>query len=713
MIRIRCLLRLVSVSDLIRFPISAALVFSIPVSSYGQSDYPDVSTETFSMDGEQFEMPEVLTTTRLRQSKLKVPGTTTILTGDMLRSLGVMNLVEAFRLVPGMVVGHYGSTNPVASYHGTSQYEQRRLQVQIDGRTAYRISLADVDWIAMPVALDNIERIEISRGPNSAAYGINAFLGTINIITLSPQDTAGVEAYTSAGALGHLRAFTSVGDTSADGSWRLSYEKRKSNGFDAQDNGARPSHDGDDVNNFNFDSTLQLDGRHSLDIRAGVLEGVNEEDASSWTDPDASTAPDILINDYYLQLRFDGATSERHFYHLQASYQNQERRQHWTVTAPPEFVNALLPDSFPAFPTDQGPFIADLNRNSEESRQEFELQDTLIFSEDLKLVSGLGYLKNAYRSETLFNGSGSNYQSRLFANLEYSPQPWVTFNLGGNLEKTTTTSDTYFSPRAATNFILNENHALRFVFSRAVRTPDAFEQDPDWAYRPYNVQPPFEALENVPIYVEDIIDQDTSTYGEHLDEEWITSREISYFGQYPIHNALLSVEVRYFNDQLRDMISGVINAQEWYIANNVALDQEGVEIEASLDFSGTVLRTTWGYLEQDGRYTGDPDALPADKQQRAVDLLGRLSARNSGSVAWIQDWPFDLTSSVAYYWTNEIRDTRFERADFRLARRVDLSNISYEIALTVQHYLNHDPWMSDDNYIEDPNLAYIEAGLRF
>ena len=683
--------------------------------AHAQVSDPLMSSEIFALDSELSELPEVLTTTRLRQSKLKVPGTTTILTGDMIRDLGIMNLVEALRLVPGMVVGDRGSTNPVATYHGTSQYEQRRLQVLIDGRTAYRASLADVDWLAMPVALENIERIEVSRGPNSAAYGINAFLGTVNIITRSPDDTAGVEAYAASGSRGYLRTFTSVGDANPDGSWRLSYEKRKSNGFDSQLEGgeAVPFHDGHDTNNFNFDSIVKIDNRHSVDFRAGALEGVNEEDKDKSGKLGAVTNPDILMDDYYLQVRFNGATSRNHFYHLQASYQNQKRRQRWTIAIPGDVFSSLLPPDSP-FPSDPDTFfIADLNEDIEESRQEFELQDTLLVNPDLKLVSGLGYRKDTFNSETFFNGRGNNYQSRVFANVEYSPARWVTFNAGGNYEKTTTTREGYFSPRAATNFIFNDNHALRFVYSRAVRTPDAFEQDPDWSYRPANVRPPFTALEGVRFLIEDLVDPQTSTLGEDLDEEWITSREISYFGQFHLDNALFSMEVRYFNDELDDMISGVINEEEWTIDNNVDLDQEGFEIETSLEFPGTMLRATYGYLDQDGRYTGDPTGLSQSDQQYTVDLLGRLSAQHSGSLAWIQEFPMDLTSSVAYYWTNEVRNTRFERADFRLAKRVDAPDYSYVLALTMQHYLNPEAWMSPDNRIEDHNQFFVEAGIRF
>ncbi|KPQ01611.1 TonB-dependent siderophore receptor [Marinobacter sp. HL-58] len=673
--------------------------------------------EAFSMNSA---IPEVLTTTRLRQPKSRVPGTTTIITGDMIRDLGIMNLVEVFRLVPGMTVDAVGSNQPVTSYHGTVHYEQRRLQVQVDGRTSYQASLSDMDWNTMPVPLDLIERIEISRGPNSAAYGINAFLGTINIITRAPEDSAGVELRAISGSRGYGRAFGSAGNTNDDYTWRVAYEKRKSDGFDEQEDDGQiyPFNNGFDINTFNYDSNLTISSDYDLDIRAGVVDGVDEEDARKNGKFGANANPDILVDDYYLQTRLNVAASNRHFFHLQASFQNYDRRQRWRVCIPQDLFNDILdpdeptPDLRPCTPEDNDPFLADLNEDTEESRLEFELQDTILFNPDLKLVSGLGYRKDTYRSETFFNGRGNNYQSRVFGNLEYSPFRWLTLNSGANWERTTTTDEGYFSPRLAANFILSNNHTLRFVYSRAVRTPDAFEQNPNWSYRPRDVAPPYEFLEGERFLVESLVNQTTSTFGKDLEEERITSREISYFGQYYLDSSIFSMEVRYFNDQLRDMISGIINEEEWTIDNNVALDQEGFEVEASLDFPGTQLRLGYAYLDQDGRYTGANDRDAGDKRY-AVELLGRLSVRHSGSFTWIQDLPFDLTSSAAFYFADEFRRAHFERADFRLARRVHATGYSYELALTMQHYLNTDPTLSPDNIIRDHNQFFVEAGVRF
>ncbi len=706
-------------------PIVLAGVISTATMAEAADDIPETYDLAALSDApEAFEagsaIPEVLTTTRLRQPKSRVPGTTTIITGDMIRDLGIMNLVEVFRLVPGMTVNAVGSNQPVTSYHGTVHYEQRRLQVQVDGRTAYTPSLSDMDWNTMPVPLELIERIEISRGPNSAAYGINAFLGTINIITHAPEDTAGVKLRAISGSRGYRRAFGSVGDAIEDYKWRLAYEKRRSDGFDEQvdDNKVYPFHDGYDMNTFNYDSNLAISNDYDLDFRAGIVDGVDEEDARKNGKLGADQDPDILVDDYYLQTRLNVSTSERHFYHVQASFQNYDRRQRWTICIPQDqFIdiadpNTPTPELRACAPGDADPFRANLNEDTEESRLEFEIQDTILFNPDLKLVSGLGYRKDTYRSETFFNGRGNNYQSRVFGNLEYSPFRWLTLNSGGNWEKTTTTDEGYFSPRLAANFILSNNHTLRFVYSRAVRTPDAFEQNPDWSYRVRNVRPPFEAVEGQRFLVADLVNPATSTLGTTLEEERITSREISYFGQYYLDSSIVSVEVRYFNDQLRDMISGIINEEDWTIDNNVALDQKGFEVEASLDFPGTKLRMSYAYLDQDGRYTGENDRDAGDKQY-AIDLLGRLSVRHSGSFAWIQDLPFGLTSSAAFYFADEFRRSQFERADFRLARQVFHTGYSYELALTMQHYLNTDPTLSPDNIIKDHNQFFVEAGVRF
>ncbi len=160
------------------------------------------------------------------------------------------------------------------------------------------------------------------------------------------------------------------------------------------------------------------------------------------------------------------------------------------------------------------------------------------------------------------------------------------------------------------------------------------------------------------------------------------------------------------------MISGVIQLKEWTLENNVAVDQKGFEVEASLDFPpGTLLRASYGYLDQETWYTGAPilesDGTVNENEQRYMtELLERMSVRHSGSLAIIQDLPAGFKWSGAFYWADEF-NTRFERFDTRLVKQIfQPPRYTAEIALSMQHYLNREPELSSDNNIEDHNQFF-------
>ncbi|WP_323754250.1 TonB-dependent receptor plug domain-containing protein [Marinobacter sp.] len=684
------------------------------------------------------DIPEVLTTTRLRQPKTRVPGSTTVITGDQIRDLGIVNLYEVFRLVPGMVVNFVGSHQPVVTYHGTVHYEQRRMQVLVDGRTAHRATLSDMDWETMPVPLELIERIEVARGPNSAAYGINAFLGTINIITRDPADTAGTELRISHGSRDHLRAFGAVGGASQDLDWRLSYEKRKFGGFDYQIDGGEetPFNDGHNINSFSYGGRLKLSPDLNIEVVAGVVDGIKNQDRGKSGVLDPVEHPDIDVRDYYIQSQLNYSTSEHHFFHFLVSVSNFKRLERYGIelggAAADCLRNAGGPTLYEEDASGDAPcqartegetlLEAQINGDYEDTRLEVEFQDTLLFTDDLKLVSGAGFRKDTLRSETYFNGREHDYKSRFFGNLEYTPWPWLTLNAGGNWERSSTTDEDYFSPRLATNFIINEHHAIRLVYSEAVRTPDSFEQNPQTGFTLTDVQPAqYSDLEGRRITIEDAAHSPfLLTLGHDLEEERITSQEISYFGQFPLDTAIFSLEVRGFKDEMRDMVSGVIQLVNWTLGNNVAVDQKGFEVETTLEFPGTALRASYGYLDQDTRYTGAPiiDAtgnVDTREQDYQAGLLTRMSVRHSGSLSVIQELASEFKVSSAFYWADEFLRTnnQFERLDVRLAKSFVQPHYTAEIAFTLQHYLNREHELSSDNNIEDHNQFFVEAGVRF
>ena len=133
--------------------------------------------------------PELaITPSRLPQRLDESPSAVTVIDREMLREAGVRRITDILRLVPGMVVGSRSPAITPATYLGLSDDYSRRVQVLVDGISIYAPSTGAVLWQDLPVALEDIERIEVVRGPNTAAYGSHALLATIKITTVAPRE---------------------------------------------------------------------------------------------------------------------------------------------------------------------------------------------------------------------------------------------------------------------------------------------------------------------------------------------------------------------------------------------------------------------------------------------------------------------------------------------------------------------------------------------
>lgn len=141
-----------------------------------------------AIDSNELDYPVVNTPTRLRQSLSDVPASTTVITADTIRRHGITRIEEALRLVPGMAVSRASGNDYRINYHGTDATNPRRLNVLIDSESTYRPGFSRVDCPLLPVALEDVDRIEVTRGPNSAAYTPNSRMVVINILTKHPKD---------------------------------------------------------------------------------------------------------------------------------------------------------------------------------------------------------------------------------------------------------------------------------------------------------------------------------------------------------------------------------------------------------------------------------------------------------------------------------------------------------------------------------------------
>jgi outer membrane receptor protein involved in Fe transport len=174
----------------------------------------------------------VVTASRRAQSTLEAPNATTIITGEEIRMSGARSLPELLRRVPGADVMMMGVDSADVSFRGFNERIANKVLLLIDGRPEYEDFLGITLWPAIPIELNEIERIEIVRGPGSALYGANAMLGVINIITRAPGTGPAFEAKGWGG-----NGLIGGGSLVASGGSKLRY--RASAGYDQEDKWSR------------------------------------------------------------------------------------------------------------------------------------------------------------------------------------------------------------------------------------------------------------------------------------------------------------------------------------------------------------------------------------------------------------------------------------------------------------------------------------------
>ncbi len=135
------------------------------------------------------ELPVVLSVSRLAQPLNEVPGAVTVLDRELIRRSGARDVAEVLRLVPGFLLTYRNGATPQAVYHSGMDTYGARMQVYVDGRSVYSsFLLGDTKTGLRGLIIEEIERIEVLRGSNSASYGANAFLGVVNIVTRNAAD---------------------------------------------------------------------------------------------------------------------------------------------------------------------------------------------------------------------------------------------------------------------------------------------------------------------------------------------------------------------------------------------------------------------------------------------------------------------------------------------------------------------------------------------
>lgn len=143
-----------------------------------------------------------------------------VITQEDIRRSGATNIPDVLRMAPGVNVARIDASTWAVSIRGFNSRYSDKILVLIDGRSVYAPSFFGVYWDQIDVPLEDIERIEVIRGPGGTVWGANAMNGVINIITMNSKATQGGLVVASAGSKERGSLAQYGGDAGTLGTWR-------------------------------------------------------------------------------------------------------------------------------------------------------------------------------------------------------------------------------------------------------------------------------------------------------------------------------------------------------------------------------------------------------------------------------------------------------------------------------------------------------------
>lgn len=194
---------------------SAALVLALI--SFGANSRAQQSTADLgSKSMEDLMNIEVTSVSKKEEKLFQTAAAVSVITRDEIRRSGLTSIPELLRLVPGLDVARIDGTKWAVSARGFNGRVANKLLVLIDGRSVYSPETSGVYWEVQDLPIEDIERIEVIRGPGGTLWGANAVNGVINIITRHSEETQGTLVTAGAGTeeqgFGSVRYGSKIGE---------------------------------------------------------------------------------------------------------------------------------------------------------------------------------------------------------------------------------------------------------------------------------------------------------------------------------------------------------------------------------------------------------------------------------------------------------------------------------------------------------------------
>ncbi len=193
-----------------------SFVISLMFLTWAVCDVSATPSDLTELSIEELADIEVISVSRTPQKQSRSAAAIFVITAEDIRRTGVTSIPEALRMVPGLDVARISSSKWAVSSRGFNSRYSNKLLVLLDGRSLYLPTFSGVFWENQDLFIEDVERIEVVRGPGASLWGSNAVNGVINIITKNARDTQGIEAVAGAGTYERGFARARFGDSLGD-----------------------------------------------------------------------------------------------------------------------------------------------------------------------------------------------------------------------------------------------------------------------------------------------------------------------------------------------------------------------------------------------------------------------------------------------------------------------------------------------------------------
>lgn len=573
---------------------------------------------------------KVTTVSKKQQPLNEVASAVYVITNEDIRRSGVTSIAEALRMAPGIHVAHIDAGKWVITSRGFGSQFSNKLLVMLDGRTVYSPTFSGVYWDAQDTLLEDIDRIEVIRGPGATIWGANAVNGVINIITKNAGSTLGGLATAGAGnkekGFASLRYGTELSDD-ISGRFYLKYNNRDDSyapalGGDAGDGWERTQ------GGFRIDGHHK--GKYSWTLQGDAYSADENQRINIWKDP-SNPANGVYAPLYVAPETHD--TIESSGYNLLAKWNYRISDQ----------ANTTLQIYFDH--TDRSEIFLDQTHDT----LDIDFQHQLKILENHDIIWGIGYrairddFKNSFMVQFLPDSQEVNLYNG-FIQDEIELVPHVRFTLGSKFEHNDYTG-VEIQPSARIVWLANEKNTLWGAVSRAVRTPSRLEASSNIISRILPLPPRFD-----PVILR-------VKGNKNFESETVVAYELGYRVQ-PKENYSVDLALFYHDyDKLQtfEQTTGTSPVSDSVFGNKMSADSYGLEI--SLDWRPLDwwrIQANYSFLEISSSF----DSTSRDLSNTNTVTEGSSPA-NQFSLRSLMDLNHRVSFDFWFYYVDNLDKTSF------------------------------------------------------